>query len=162
MHSGRLIRSLPPNPGSMTALYVLENDDFLITAGKRYCLGRVSFEFPQNLFSYRFFVAIHHQYPHQPVCSIRTNQAATKSPSTRSATKSHRRISSITRAANRCVSCLSRCVHLSMRPTYSPPPDSIYRATPSWRPSRAVAACSCGKSMCRSCSTRWIRRIRRA
>lgn len=34
MHSGRLIRSLPPNPGSVTALYVIENDDFLITAGK--------------------------------------------------------------------------------------------------------------------------------
>lgn len=33
MHSGKLIRSLPPNPGSVTALYVLENDDFLITAG---------------------------------------------------------------------------------------------------------------------------------
>ncbi|XP_037046627.1 uncharacterized protein LOC119081650 [Bradysia coprophila] len=33
MHSGRLIRSLPPNPGPVTALFVLENDDFLITAG---------------------------------------------------------------------------------------------------------------------------------
>lgn len=34
MHSGRLIRSLPPNPGPVTALFVMENDDFLITAGK--------------------------------------------------------------------------------------------------------------------------------
>ncbi|XP_037926913.1 NACHT domain- and WD repeat-containing protein 1 isoform X3 [Hermetia illucens] len=33
MHSGRLVRSLPPNPGPCTALYVLENDDFLITVG---------------------------------------------------------------------------------------------------------------------------------
>ncbi|KAJ6644572.1 Protein qui-1 [Pseudolycoriella hygida] len=33
MHSGRLFRSLPPNPGPVTALFVLENDDFLITAG---------------------------------------------------------------------------------------------------------------------------------
>lgn len=33
MPSGRLIRSLPPNPGPVTALFVLENDDFLITAG---------------------------------------------------------------------------------------------------------------------------------
>lgn len=38
MHSGRLIRSLPPNPGSVTALYVVKNDDFLITAGKFYTL----------------------------------------------------------------------------------------------------------------------------
>lgn len=34
MHSGRLIRSLPPNPGPVTALYVSKMDDFLITAGK--------------------------------------------------------------------------------------------------------------------------------
>lgn len=34
MHSGRLIRSLPPNPGPVTALYVSEMDDFLITAGE--------------------------------------------------------------------------------------------------------------------------------
>lgn len=34
MHSSRLIRSLPPNPGPVTALHVIENDDFLITAGK--------------------------------------------------------------------------------------------------------------------------------
>lgn len=33
MHSGKLIRSLPPNPGSVTAIFVVENDDFLITAG---------------------------------------------------------------------------------------------------------------------------------
>lgn len=34
MHSGRLIRSLPPNPGPVTCLYVSKMDDFLITAGK--------------------------------------------------------------------------------------------------------------------------------
>lgn len=33
MHSGKLVRSLPPNPGPVTALYVMQNDDFLITAG---------------------------------------------------------------------------------------------------------------------------------
>lgn len=33
MHSGRLIRSLPPNPGPVTSLYVSKMDDFLITAG---------------------------------------------------------------------------------------------------------------------------------
>ncbi|XP_055320250.1 protein qui-1 isoform X3 [Sitodiplosis mosellana] len=33
MHSGRLTRSLPPNPGPVTALYVAKMDDFLITAG---------------------------------------------------------------------------------------------------------------------------------
>lgn len=33
MHSGRLIRSLPPNPGAVTAVQCMENDDFLITAG---------------------------------------------------------------------------------------------------------------------------------
>lgn len=33
MHSGRLIRSLPPNPGPVTAVYVMEKDDYLITAG---------------------------------------------------------------------------------------------------------------------------------
>lgn len=34
MHSGRLVRSLPPNPGPVTALYVSKMDDFLITAGQ--------------------------------------------------------------------------------------------------------------------------------
>lgn len=34
MHSGRLIRSLPPNPGPVTALDVSIMDDFLITAGQ--------------------------------------------------------------------------------------------------------------------------------
>uniref|UniRef100_A0A182J649 WD_REPEATS_REGION domain-containing protein n=1 Tax=Anopheles atroparvus TaxID=41427 RepID=A0A182J649_ANOAO len=33
MHSGRMIRSLPPNPGAVTAVYVMEKDDYLITAG---------------------------------------------------------------------------------------------------------------------------------
>ncbi|XP_055611687.1 protein qui-1 isoform X2 [Uranotaenia lowii] len=33
MHSGRIIRSLPPNPGPVTAVYVMEKDDYLITAG---------------------------------------------------------------------------------------------------------------------------------
>ncbi|XP_049297951.1 protein qui-1 isoform X1 [Anopheles funestus] len=33
MHSGRIIRSLPPNPGAVTAVYVMEKDDYLITAG---------------------------------------------------------------------------------------------------------------------------------
>lgn len=33
MHSGRLIRSLPPNPGPVTAVYAMEKDDYLITAG---------------------------------------------------------------------------------------------------------------------------------
>lgn len=36
MHSGRLIRSLPPNPGPVTALHVSKMDDFLITAGERF------------------------------------------------------------------------------------------------------------------------------
>lgn len=34
MHSGKMIRSLPPNPGPVTALYVFDCDDFLVTAGK--------------------------------------------------------------------------------------------------------------------------------
>ncbi|XP_053677511.1 protein qui-1 [Anopheles nili] len=33
MHSGRIIRTLPPNPGAVTAVYVMEKDDYLITAG---------------------------------------------------------------------------------------------------------------------------------
>lgn len=33
MHSGRLIRSMPPNPGPVTALYAMDNDDFIITVG---------------------------------------------------------------------------------------------------------------------------------
>ncbi|XP_055702272.1 protein qui-1 [Phlebotomus papatasi] len=33
MHSGRIIRSLPPNPGSVTAVYCTDDDDFLITVG---------------------------------------------------------------------------------------------------------------------------------
>lgn len=49
MHSSRLIRSLPPNPGPLTALHVVENDDFLITAGKAniflYCADSLPFFF---------------------------------------------------------------------------------------------------------------------
>ncbi|XP_046810063.1 protein qui-1 [Lucilia cuprina] len=33
MHTGRLIRSMPPNPGPVTALYAMDNDDFLVTVG---------------------------------------------------------------------------------------------------------------------------------
>ncbi|SPP75848.1 uncharacterized protein LOC117581052 isoform X1 [Drosophila guanche] len=33
MHSGKLVRSMPPNPGPVTAVYAMENDDFLITVG---------------------------------------------------------------------------------------------------------------------------------
>ncbi|XP_055839533.1 protein qui-1 isoform X2 [Episyrphus balteatus] len=33
MHSGKLIRSMPPNPGPVTAVYAMDNDDFLITVG---------------------------------------------------------------------------------------------------------------------------------
>ncbi|XP_062708711.1 protein qui-1 [Aedes albopictus] len=33
MHSGRVIRSLPPNPGPVTAVYIMAKDDYLITAG---------------------------------------------------------------------------------------------------------------------------------
>ncbi|XP_033234767.1 NACHT domain- and WD repeat-containing protein 1 isoform X1 [Drosophila pseudoobscura] len=33
MHSGKLVRSMPPNPGPVTAVYAMENDDFLVTVG---------------------------------------------------------------------------------------------------------------------------------
>ncbi|XP_030380851.1 NACHT domain- and WD repeat-containing protein 1 [Scaptodrosophila lebanonensis] len=33
MHSGKLVRSMPPNPGPVTAVYAMDNDDFLITVG---------------------------------------------------------------------------------------------------------------------------------
>lgn len=33
MHSGKLVRTLPPNPGAVTAVHVMDNDDFLITVG---------------------------------------------------------------------------------------------------------------------------------
>lgn len=33
MHSGRLMRSLPPNPGPVTSVFVMDKDDYLITAG---------------------------------------------------------------------------------------------------------------------------------
>lgn len=33
MFSGKIIRSMPPNPGAVTAVYVMEKDDYLITAG---------------------------------------------------------------------------------------------------------------------------------
>lgn len=33
MCSGKIIRSMPPNPGAVTAVYVMEKDDYLITAG---------------------------------------------------------------------------------------------------------------------------------
>ena len=33
MHSGRVIRSMPPNPGPVTAVFVMEKDDYLVTAG---------------------------------------------------------------------------------------------------------------------------------
>lgn len=51
MHSGRLIRSLPPNPGPVTALYVTKDDDFLITAGNLFSLDRFGI-----LFIYLFYL----------------------------------------------------------------------------------------------------------
>ncbi|XP_017838402.1 NACHT domain- and WD repeat-containing protein 1 isoform X2 [Drosophila busckii] len=33
MHAGKLVRSMPPNPGPVTAVYAMDNDDFLITVG---------------------------------------------------------------------------------------------------------------------------------
>lgn len=33
MCSGKVIRSMPPNPGAVTAVYVMAKDDYLITAG---------------------------------------------------------------------------------------------------------------------------------
>jgi WD40 repeat protein len=33
MCSGKIIRSMPPNPGAVTAVYVMDKDDYLITAG---------------------------------------------------------------------------------------------------------------------------------
>ncbi|KAH8402086.1 hypothetical protein KR009_009573 [Drosophila setifemur] len=33
MHSGKLVRSMPPNPGPVTAVYAMDNDDFLVTVG---------------------------------------------------------------------------------------------------------------------------------
>lgn len=49
MHSGRLIRSLPPNPGPVTAIYVMDNDDFLITAGN---FSTASFDVPSLLLTF--------------------------------------------------------------------------------------------------------------
>lgn len=45
MHSGRLVRSLPPNPGPATALYVSKMDDFLITAGLSLRLSLITLSF---------------------------------------------------------------------------------------------------------------------
>ncbi|KAH8331425.1 hypothetical protein KR074_003123 [Drosophila pseudoananassae] len=33
MHSGKLVRSMPPNPGPVTAVHAMDNDDFLVTVG---------------------------------------------------------------------------------------------------------------------------------
>ncbi|XP_032571228.1 NACHT domain- and WD repeat-containing protein 1 isoform X1 [Drosophila sechellia] len=33
MHAGKLVRSLPPNPGPVTAVHAMDNDDFLVTVG---------------------------------------------------------------------------------------------------------------------------------
>lgn len=33
MCSGKIIRTMPPNPGAVTAVFVMEKDDYLITAG---------------------------------------------------------------------------------------------------------------------------------
>ncbi|XP_016984916.1 uncharacterized protein LOC108048641 isoform X2 [Drosophila rhopaloa] len=33
MHAGKLVRSMPPNPGPVTAVHAMDNDDFLVTVG---------------------------------------------------------------------------------------------------------------------------------
>ncbi|XP_036331205.1 NACHT domain- and WD repeat-containing protein 1 isoform X1 [Rhagoletis pomonella] len=74
MHSGRLIRSMPPNPGSITALYMMDNDDFLITVGG----NKITF------YSFRNEEVYVHPYSHNQrrKRSLKRAQQSQRSPST--------------------------------------------------------------------------------
>ncbi|XP_020716255.1 NACHT domain- and WD repeat-containing protein 1 isoform X2 [Ceratitis capitata] len=74
MHSGRLIRSMPPNPGSITALYIMDNDDFLITVGG----NKITF------YSFRNEELYVHPYSHNQrrKRSLKRAQQSQRSPST--------------------------------------------------------------------------------
>ncbi|XP_067632448.1 protein qui-1 isoform X2 [Eurosta solidaginis] len=74
MHSGRLIRSMPPNPGSITALYMMDNDDFLITVGG----NKITF------YSFRNEELYVHPYSHNQrrKRSLKRSQQSQRSPST--------------------------------------------------------------------------------
>lgn len=75
MHSGKLIRSLPPNPGTVTAVYAMDKDDYLITAGG----NKITF------YSFRNEDAIVNFYPKKrkslkQTASQRANQNFNSSP----------------------------------------------------------------------------------
>nr|XP_036226005.1 NACHT domain- and WD repeat-containing protein 1 isoform X1 [Bactrocera oleae]XP_036226006.1 NACHT domain- and WD repeat-containing protein 1 isoform X1 [Bactrocera oleae] len=74
MHSGRLIRSMPPNPGSISALYIMDNDDFLITVGG----NKITF------YSFRNEELYVHPYSHNQrrKRSLKRAQQSQRSPST--------------------------------------------------------------------------------
>ncbi|KAL9915704.1 protein qui-1 isoform 2-T16 [Glossina fuscipes fuscipes] len=74
MHSGRLIRSMPPNPGPVTALYAMDNDDFLITVGG----NKITF------YSFRNEELYVHPYSHnqRKKRSVKRSAQSQRSPST--------------------------------------------------------------------------------
>lgn len=74
MHSGKLIRSMPPNPGPVTAVYAMDNDDFLITVGG----NKITF------YSFRNEELYVHPYSHNQrrKRSLKRCQQSQRSPST--------------------------------------------------------------------------------
>ncbi|XP_030246906.1 NACHT domain- and WD repeat-containing protein 1 isoform X2 [Drosophila navojoa] len=74
MHSGKLVRSMPPNPGPVTAVYAMDNDDFVITVGG----NKITF------YSFRneeLYVNPYSRHPRRKRSLKRHNQAQ-RSPST--------------------------------------------------------------------------------
>lgn len=147
MHSGRLIRSLPPNPGPVTALHVSKNDDFLITAGNK----SVPFEPGErmkNEFRFARFAAINHSrfVLITFAFSIKWHaQVGIKSHSTHSVMKSRVRIWNETRKENLCDNCPYHNGPCSLRPTHSRPRALTYHAIHNWRPSQPVEPYKFGK-----------------
>ncbi|XP_037948244.1 NACHT and WD repeat domain-containing protein 2-like isoform X2 [Teleopsis dalmanni] len=74
MHSSKLIRSMPPNPGPVTAVYAMDNDDFLITVGG----NKVTF------YSFRNEELYVHPYSHNQrrKRSLKRSLQSQRSPST--------------------------------------------------------------------------------
>lgn len=117
MHSGRLIRSLPPNPGPVTALYVSKMDDFLITAGQphtilfRYSHRHLRFQW--NAIMIFFFIGVFSLSPPfaRPFFGRTYTQAATKFHFTRFATKNHGHIHVEIQKGSQCDKCHRHNVH---------------------------------------------------
>lgn len=118
MHSGRLIRSLPPNPGPVTALYVSKMDDFLITAGQYHASASCSnLTMDMNDFSnFMLFFFLPFALPWFRILVLRIwvygeSQAETKLHFTRSVMRNHDHIRDETQKESRYDKCHHHNVH---------------------------------------------------